>query len=263
MNQLEIETAARHAWPALQEVELDCGVLRFARGVSRRANFFNPFPAFRHEPEALVRLTERFFNRYELPSIVRIVAANSGSTGKFAELDACLAAQNYILMTTTRVMTRSLPWQPLPDTTPENARISAVDLDSWLRCWHWLTGRTHAELVVHRAMLGRLQGKHTLLVQSTTSGQWLSCGMAVVVGNLLGIFGIATAPEARGQGLATNLVRQLLSWGIHNSCNTAYLQVECANAPAIAVYEKLGFAEAYRYWYREKPFNQLHKQETE
>jgi RimJ/RimL family protein N-acetyltransferase len=262
MNQIEIEIAARYAWPALEEVEVDCGVLRFARGVSRRANSFNPFPEFRHKPEALVRLTERFFNRYELPSIVRIVAAESGPAANFAELDACLAAQHYTLMTTTRVMTRKLPGQSLPDTTLEMASTSAVELDTWLRCWHWLTGKTDAELVVHRAMLSRLQDKHILLVQSTPSGQWVSCGMAVAAENLLGIFGIATATEARGKGLATHLVCQLLDWGIHNACDTAYLQVECANAAAVAVYEKLGFAEAYRYWYREKPFNHSNKQEA-
>ena len=38
MNIQEIESATRIAWPAIEEIELEGGTLRYASAVSRRSN---------------------------------------------------------------------------------------------------------------------------------------------------------------------------------------------------------------------------------
>lgn len=48
---------------------------------------------------------------------------------------------------------------------------------------------------------------------------------------------IATLPEKRGRGAAACLLQRLLS-----DCESCYLEVRKSNAPARALYEKLGFA---------------------
>jgi ribosomal protein S18 acetylase RimI-like enzyme len=58
---------------------------------------------------------------------------------------------------------------------------------------------------------------------------------------------VAVAADHRREGIGTLLVRHLLS---ASTASTAYLQVEEDNAAAIAMYERLGFREAYRYCHR-------------
>ena len=71
-------------------------------------------------------------------------------------------------------------------------------------------------------------------------------------GGWLGLFDIVTHPQKRGQGYAQRLIRQLAAWGASQHASGAYLQVMLNNPPALSLYQRLGFKEAYRYWYRVK-----------
>ena len=42
----------------------------------------------------------------------------------------------------------------------------------------------------------------------------------------------------------------MLTWGRSSGAERAYLQVHSENAPALALYRRFGFTEAYRYHYR-------------
>jgi len=101
-------------------------------------------------------------------------------------------------------------------------------------------------------MLNKIPGATHYLVLVDRSGKPLGCGMAALSGSAIGIFGIATHMDHRGLGFGVALIRSLLRWGKENGGRYAFLQVESANSPALALYRKLGFAELYSYWYRVK-----------
>jgi GNAT superfamily N-acetyltransferase len=81
-------------------------------------------------------------------------------------------------------------------------------------------------------------------------GRAAAIGMAAAAGELVGLFLMRTAPQARRSGLARRILRALLSRAREWSCTTAFLQVEAENAPAVALYRSEGFAplSTYRFW---------------
>ncbi|NJK55561.1 MAG: GNAT family N-acetyltransferase [Pleurocapsa sp. SU_5_0] len=56
----------------------------------------------------------------------------------------------------------------------------------------------------------------------------------------------------RRRGYATQLMAAMTDWGRNRGATKVYLQVETANQPGINFYNKLGFTEAYQYFYRIK-----------
>ena len=49
------------------------------------------------------------------------------------------------------------------------------------------------------------------------------------------------------------MCQALLAWAHHEGAHTAYLAVMADNAPAVHLYNRLGFREVYQYWYRHTP----------
>ena len=74
-------------------------------------------------------------------------------------------------------------------------------------------------------------------------------GSAVLDGDWLCLHGLSVDPEHRRRGLATAVLAELVEWGAERGARTAWLHVETDNAPALALYERLGFSEhhAVRY----------------
>lgn len=80
----------------------------------------------------------------------------------------------------------------------------------------------------------------------------VACGLGVVQQPYIALFDIITDPDHRNRGYGRQIVLNLLDWGRHNGADTGYLQVMLDNAPALRLYDKMGFKEIYRYWYRIK-----------
>jgi len=88
------------------------------------------------------------------------------------------------------------------------------------------------------------------LVEATDrNGTRIATGAALLDDDWLCLHGLAVDPDHRRQGLATAVLAELVEWGAEQGARTAWLHVETDNAPALALYERLGFSEhhAVRY----------------
>jgi GNAT superfamily N-acetyltransferase len=92
-----------------------------------------------------------------------------------------------------------------------------------------------------------------VFARASLDGRPAASGMGVLTpdlsGDLLGLYLMRTAPDARRRGLASGIVGALLDWGTVRGAAMAYLQVEKSNRAAVTLYERAGFATAYSYWY--------------
>ena len=77
----------------------------------------------------------------------------------------------------------------------------------------------------------------------------IATGVAAYADDWVGFRGLEVHPDHRRRGLALGVMDTLLDWGAEQGATTAYLQVLGDNAPALALYERLGFREHHRYRY--------------
>lgn len=86
-------------------------------------------------------------------------------------------------------------------------------------------------------------------------GETRACGMACFAHGWLSVHGMRTAATHRGQGLATRVLAAMAREAQSRGIQRVFLQVDASNAPALSLYQRLGFAPAwtYAYWRPSQP----------
>ena len=74
-------------------------------------------------------------------------------------------------------------------------------------------------------------------------GSRIAGGAAVLDGEWLAVHGLTVDERHRRRGLATAVMAELVEWGAEQGARTVWLHVETDNAPAMALYDRLGFSE--------------------
>jgi len=250
MNVMEIENAARLAWPALEEEELSFGVLRYSRGTDRRSNSLSLYPHAEFETVKLIDAAEKFFAERDAAPIVRIVQPGGVALDSISEVDSALELRGYEKQAPTLTMLLDLESVLETKTNLEIGSAERVDVGSWLQAWYSLTDRRFEKMEVHKALFENSKLSQLLLLKQGIKGAPMCSGMAVYANQSIGLFGISTASEHRKRGHALEITNSLLSWGLAEGARFAYLQVEESNLAAVNLYQKLGFKKSYSYWYR-------------
>lgn len=235
-----IEEASLNSWPAMHQVLLDGWVLRFSGGFTKRSNSIIPlYPSLQSNIEDKVAYCEHLYTREKLRTLFRITSLEDD-----ANLDDLLEKRSYEHVDPTLVMHR--PISKLIE-TPNDFRI--LSLQDWLRAYCTLSGIPHATSRVQAVLLKSIRTDAIFGV--TMNGDMVvACGLAVIEKDLVGLFDIVTDPAQRRRGYGSTIVESLLSHGAKQGANVGYLQVAQDNAPARALYTKLGFSMIYQYWYR-------------
>lgn len=237
-----IEECSLNAWPPLRQHLLDGWLLRFADGFTRRANSVNAIYAGQLPPEEKIARCEAVYTSLGQPCVFRITPLAHPR-----ELDDRLAARGYRREGETSVQVLdALPAASEPEPACD---LLAAASHRWLSLFAGLDGTPPRHRRTLEAILARIPPPHTGAIL-TVAGHPVSCGRAVLEHTQIGLFDIATDSARRRQGYAGRLINGLLGWGRGGGARRAYLQVEADNTPARELYEKLGFREIYRYWYR-------------
>lgn len=95
--------------------------------------------------------------------------------------------------------------------------------------------------------LSRAEG--TLFASLREDGETLACGAACYAQGWLSMHGLRTAARQRGRGLAGRLIRAMAQEAQRRGMDRAFLQVDGANAPALALYSRAGMTSAWSYAY--------------
>ncbi len=242
MDSLQIEEAALQAWPALKQITYDGWVLRFSGGYTKRANSVNPLYQSILGVSEKIEYCERAYVERGLPPIFRLIDPLAPH-----ELDSLLSERGYRVFHPTRVMGLDLhTWEP-GELTDSLMKIHT--LDPWLDIFSHLSGYSLEKQPLHKKILEMIPSA-PLFGSRQIAGQSVTCGLGVMHNDLFGLFDIVTHPDYRNQGLGREFVSEMLHWGKARGARVAYLQVMESNAPALHLYEKLGFGDLYRYWYR-------------
>ena len=237
-----VEEASLNAWPALQQTLLDGWVLRFARGFTKRANSIVPLYPSQQDALDKIRYCENVYARENLKTIFRLTTVVDS-----APLDRLLEARGYARIDPTLVLVRRVGEAPATDPC-----FVELPRGEWLDAYARNAEIPANGAQLHALLLAGIQSEHVF--GAIVAGDVpIACGLAVLERELLGLFDLVTHPSARRRGYARTLVESLLAWGARRGSRYTYLQVIEANHPARALYDRLGFVELYRYWYRAAP----------
>lgn len=250
MNAMEIENAARYAWPALEEEELSFGVLRYSRGTDRRSNSLSLNPHADFETDKLIDTAEKFFAERGAAPIVRIVQPDGIALKLISDVDSALELRGYEKQAPTLSMLLDLESAFETKANAESGSIERVNVSSWLQGWYFLTRRNFEKIDVHEALFDESKLSQLFLLKHELNRLPMSSGMAVYANQSIGLFGISTASGHRKRGHALEIINSLLCWGVAQGAKFAYLQVEESNQAAVNLYQKLGFRISHSYWYR-------------
>ena len=236
----EIEKAAYAAWPAAETVDYDGWRLRYAHGFSRRGN--SVYPAHPSTIDLGLKL-EWCAGWYAQRGLGLVVRQNPVTE---PGLDEELHSRGFGREGDTNVMTAAI--------TVDRQVIAVEEIASpaWWAAARQLWGIGADQVAGWHGIIERIEFP-TGFGLLEEGNEPVAAALAVVVGSWLGLFEIVVTPERRRRGIGTGLTSSLLSWGAARGASRAFLQVVAENAPAIRLYEGLGFDFSYRYWYRRAP----------
>ncbi len=242
------EAACLNGWPALSEMLFDGWLLRFAEGHTRRANSVNPIGPSTRDLREKIAQCEALYRAEGLPTIFRLApVADPG-------LDAILTALGYgPAEDETRVIYRDLAGSDRLDGTAACVTEGAPS-EEWLAAQARCTGQTEAAQRTQRKILRALSVPSVFTAARAEDGRLASVAFGAVHDRLVCVNLVATDPARRRQGLSRRAVSAVLAWARDRAgAEGACLPVVATNAPAIALYESLGFTrELYRYHYRRR-----------
>ncbi len=219
----------------------DGWVVRFADGLTRRANSANPLHAGARIDGPTIRFFETLFSFHALPLIVRVPSfldpAVDGAlqqSGFEAEGESCMLYADII--------------------AAEARADIGVDIrenadEAWLKAINALQNRMPEQSAIYNQLIASI-AQPTGFASLRENGEVAALAYGVLDGDMLCCKSVITGVQHRGKGYGRRLMSALLHWAERNGAAGVCLQVEAANSAGLALYHGLGLRELHRYHYR-------------
>jgi N-acetylglutamate synthase len=133
----------------------------------------------------------------------------------------------------------------LPRRDDLTASVTPVPTAVWLSLMHDLDAAdpdTHVEILTGPEVVG--------FATLCRGDEPVGIGRVSIEGDWAGVTSVDVAPDARRQGVASAVMRSLVSWAGERGAQATYLQVRAANNAALRLYGALGYVTHHPYVYR-------------
>ncbi|WP_068783015.1 GNAT family N-acetyltransferase [Paenibacillus phocaensis] len=241
----KIEQLAASGWPPSEVKSLGAWKLRVNSGVTTRANSVlaaGPFP----EGDWLDEI-EHFYRERGLPPCFHI------SESSPPELDGRLAASGYEVSMNCLLLAADIRevLQASADYGIGEAkvRLAAQPEGHWMEEFLRMEGFPEERRAGYLAIFMAMPAPKAFAVIDE-AGEPMGVATVVIEEGWAGISNVVVDPRHRRKGVAGRLLHALALWAAENGAEGMYLQVLAANAPALELYDKLGFAAISSYHYR-------------
>jgi ribosomal protein S18 acetylase RimI-like enzyme len=241
-----VEDAGLNASAPPQQRWFDGWLVRFSPGKAKRARCVNAIAPGRLSLDEKLARAGAVFAEAQLPMVVRITPFSEPQ-----DLDARLAARGWPRVDDTRVMVCPALTAMADEPLPAGLLWQAMGHSAFAQAIGQLRGSPLSQRQAHAQRLELAPVPfQALAIRREADGALVACGQVAREADLVGVYDVFTAEDARGQGLARRLCARLLTRARDEGARSAYLQVEADNHAARSVYRRLGFADGYAYHYR-------------
>lgn len=240
-----LEALYTAAWPPLRRETLGDWLLKFAPGVSRRANSANPLQARVRDVEASIDDAAQRCREGGIPALFRILSVLDPAAGArldrlgykpegetvnlFARIDEALARRDEAVTILSR-----------PD-------------EEWLAAMIAAQGHTGEKAGTYRRIVQSI-AIPAAFVSLRQDDELAALAYGAMVGGVMCFESVVTLDRHRGRGLGTRTLSTLIDWAASRGAQAVCLQVEATNERGRRLYHRLGLRqELYRYDYRREP----------
>ena len=247
-----VEDAGINASAPPQQRWIDGWLVRFSPGKAKRARCVQAVAVGRLPLDERLALCAAVLRDAGLPLVLRLTPFSQP-----AGLDQALASRGFQRLEDTRVMVLPVITDPsgVPaapaDRWPDALRLDRLSAVEFAAVVGGLRGSPAHQRAAQAERLALSPVPYQgWALRRRSDGAVLACGQTAIEADLVGLYDVFSHPEARGQGLARQMCAALLAQARAAGARLAYLQVDADNAPARAIYHRLGFADVYAYHYR-------------
>lgn len=243
--ELALEAVAAQGLRPAEVRELSGWRLRADEGFTRRANSVLPLRQIGLPLDDALGEAREWYRERGLPLRLHLPVEARRL------LDAALGERGWEPEVETHVMTARLDAVSAGEPTSDGLPVELLDRpdDAWLSLYRAGAGATIG--VAATSLLTRHD--QVVFASIRVSGQTVAVGRGVVDDGWLGVMGIEVDAGHRRQGFAQLVMAELWRWGSALGAARGYLQVTVDNAPAVALYDKLGYWVHHDYRYRLDP----------